>query len=172
MKVKNLQISAWLFSRVYFWSLKIKLTGTRPSPAHLPGQRPVSFLELVPGVIQPVSSAGLNRRAGGRVGGVFERSLFMRPCLFSRSCQDAQEELQEFQEGSRELEAELEAQLCQAEHRLRDLQSENERLKNEIGNLKVIRPGRRGGVFLVLACGLRHQSHQLLLPDHLIPVGP
>lgn len=56
---------------------------------------------------------------------------------FPHSCQDAQEELQEFQEGSRELEAELEAQLCQAEHRLRDLQSENERLKNEISNLKV-----------------------------------
>lgn len=57
------------------------------------------------------------------------------------SCQDAQEELQEFQEGSRELEAELEAQLCQAEHRLRDLQSENERLKNEICNLKVTETG-------------------------------
>lgn len=56
------------------------------------------------------------------------------------SCQEAQEELQEFQEGSRELEAELEAQLCQAEHRLRDLQSENERLKNEMANLKVTRP--------------------------------
>ncbi|XP_003964744.1 nuclear distribution protein nudE-like 1-B [Takifugu rubripes] len=55
---------------------------------------------------------------------------------YKKSCQDAQEELQEFQEGSRELEAELEAQLCQAEHRLRDLQSENERLKNEICNLK------------------------------------
>lgn len=53
------------------------------------------------------------------------------------SCYDAQEELQEFQEGSRELEAELEAQLCQAEHRLRDLQTENERLKNEVANLKV-----------------------------------
>lgn len=53
------------------------------------------------------------------------------------SCQEAQEELQEFQEGSRELEAELEAQLCQAEHRLRDLQSENERVKNEVANLKV-----------------------------------
>ncbi|XP_008327864.2 nuclear distribution protein nudE-like 1-B [Cynoglossus semilaevis] len=52
------------------------------------------------------------------------------------SCQDAQEELQEFQEGSRELEAELEAQLTQAEHRLRDLQTENERLKNEVSNLK------------------------------------
>uniref|UniRef100_A0A8C7XGP8 NudE neurodevelopment protein 1-like 1b n=1 Tax=Oryzias sinensis TaxID=183150 RepID=A0A8C7XGP8_9TELE len=48
----------------------------------------------------------------------------------------AQEELQEFQEGSRELEAELEAQLTQAEHRLRDLQTENERLKSEMSNLK------------------------------------
>lgn len=70
--------------------------------------------------------------------------------VFSSSCQDAQEELQEFQEGSRELEAELEAQLCQAEHRLRDLQSENERLKNEISNLKVTRPGKRS-LFLDLA---------------------
>lgn len=57
------------------------------------------------------------------------------------SCHDAQEELQEFQEGSRELEAELEAQLGQAEHRLRDLQTENERLKNEVCNLKVTAPG-------------------------------
>ncbi|XP_008327728.1 nuclear distribution protein nudE-like 1-B [Cynoglossus semilaevis] len=55
---------------------------------------------------------------------------------YKKSCQDAQEELQEFQEGSRELEAELEAQLTQAEHRLRDLQTENERLKNEVSNLK------------------------------------
>lgn len=35
----------------------------------------------------------------------------------------------------------MEAQLGQAEHRLRDLQSENERLKNEMSNLKVIGPG-------------------------------
>ncbi|XP_026181567.1 nuclear distribution protein nudE-like 1-B [Mastacembelus armatus] len=55
---------------------------------------------------------------------------------YKKSCHDAQEELQEFQEGSRELEAELEAQLVQAEHRLRDLQTENERLKNEIASLK------------------------------------
>ncbi|KAK5856210.1 hypothetical protein PBY51_007819 [Eleginops maclovinus] len=55
---------------------------------------------------------------------------------YKKSCYDAQEELQEFQEGSRELEAELEAQLSQAEHRLRDLQIENERLKNEVFNLK------------------------------------
>ncbi|KAK7939143.1 hypothetical protein WMY93_002469 [Mugilogobius chulae] len=55
---------------------------------------------------------------------------------YKKCCQEAQEELLEFQEGSRELEAELEAQLGQAEHRLRDLQSENERLKNEVSNLK------------------------------------
>ncbi|XP_019740358.1 nuclear distribution protein nudE-like 1-B [Hippocampus comes] len=55
---------------------------------------------------------------------------------YQQSCREAQEELQEFQEGSQELEAELEAQLGQAERRLRDLQSENERLKSEADNLK------------------------------------
>lgn len=58
-------------------------------------------------------------------------------CGFLHSYNDAQEELQEFQEGSRELEAELEAQLGQAEHRIRDLQAENQRLKSEVDNLKV-----------------------------------
>lgn len=61
----------------------------------------------------------------------------MAPLLFPHSCQEAQEELLEFQEGSRELEAELEAQLGQAEHRMKDLQSENQRLKNEVESLKV-----------------------------------
>nr|XP_046233572.1 nuclear distribution protein nudE-like 1-A isoform X3 [Scatophagus argus] len=55
---------------------------------------------------------------------------------YKNSCQEAQEELLEFQEGSRELEAELEAQLGQAEHRMKDLQSENQRLKNEVEILK------------------------------------
>ncbi|GAA6214630.1 nuclear distribution protein nudE-like 1-A isoform X1 [Lates japonicus] len=55
---------------------------------------------------------------------------------YKKSCQEAQEELLEFQEGSRELEAELEAQLGQAEHRMKDLQSENQRLKNEVETLK------------------------------------
>lgn len=75
------------------------------------------------------------------------------------SCHDAQEELQEFQEGSRELEAELEAQLCQAEHRLRDLQTENERLKNEVANLKVTvsLPSR---LFWELACMVLRLCHQ------------
>lgn len=77
------------------------------------------------------------------------------------SCYDAQEELQEFQEGSRELEAELETQLSQAEHRLRDLQSENERLKNEVSNLKVTAdlPCSLfwGFGLLVAVCGSGHQ---------------
>ncbi|KAG5854107.1 nuclear distribution protein nudE-like 1-B isoform X1 [Anguilla rostrata] len=55
---------------------------------------------------------------------------------YKNSYQDAHEELLEFQEGSRELEAELEAQLGQAESRIRDLQAENQRLKSEVENLK------------------------------------
>ena len=39
--------------------------------------------------------------------------------------------------GSRELEAELEAQLVQAEQRNRDLQADNQRLKYEVETLKV-----------------------------------
>ncbi|KAJ3608398.1 hypothetical protein NHX12_025445 [Muraenolepis orangiensis] len=58
-------------------------------------------------------------------------------CLkYKQSLQEAQEELLEFQEGSRELEAELEAQLGQAEHRLRDLHSKDERLKSDQESLK------------------------------------
>ncbi|CAB1434248.1 unnamed protein product [Pleuronectes platessa] len=55
---------------------------------------------------------------------------------YKKGLQEAQEELLEFQEGSRELEAELEAQLSQAEHRLKDLQSENHRGRNEVESLK------------------------------------
>ena len=39
------------------------------------------------------------------------------------SCQEATKELEEFQEGSRELEAELEAQLEQAESKTKELKS-------------------------------------------------
>ncbi|XP_056153194.1 nuclear distribution protein nudE-like 1-A isoform X2 [Lampris incognitus] len=55
---------------------------------------------------------------------------------YKKGYQEAQDELLEFQEGSRELEAELETQLGQAEHRLRDLHSENQRLRNEMESLK------------------------------------
>lgn len=58
--------------------------------------------------------------------------------MYFCSCEEAQEELLEFQEGSRELEAELEAQLSQAETRIKDLHSENQRLKNEVETLKVM----------------------------------
>uniref|UniRef100_A0A3B1JPL7 NudE neurodevelopment protein 1-like 1a n=1 Tax=Astyanax mexicanus TaxID=7994 RepID=A0A3B1JPL7_ASTMX len=55
---------------------------------------------------------------------------------YKKSSKEAQEELLEFQEGSRELEAELETQLGQAEHRLRDLQADNQRLQHELDTLK------------------------------------
>ncbi|XP_055986844.1 nuclear distribution protein nudE homolog 1 isoform X2 [Sorex fumeus] len=55
---------------------------------------------------------------------------------YKRRAEDAQEELREFQEGSREYEAELETQLQQVEGRNRDLQSENSRLRLELDALK------------------------------------
>ena len=51
--------------------------------------------------------------------------------------QETKEELDEFQEGSRELEAELEAQLEQAEARQRELLSNKTRLETDNENLKV-----------------------------------
>ncbi|KAM8933575.1 nuclear distribution protein nudE homolog 1 [Pelodytes ibericus] len=54
-----------------------------------------------------------------------------------RKCSDdIKEELQEFQEASREYEAELEAQLQQTEGRNRDLISENNRLRMELESIK------------------------------------
>ncbi|XP_053565853.1 nuclear distribution protein nudE-like 1 isoform X3 [Bombina bombina] len=53
-----------------------------------------------------------------------------------QSYKEARDELLEFQEGSRELEAELEAQLVQAEQRNRDLLADNQRLKYEVESLK------------------------------------
>ncbi|KAJ7306009.1 hypothetical protein JRQ81_010375 [Phrynocephalus forsythii] len=56
--------------------------------------------------------------------------------LWPRSAKNAQEELREFQEGSREYEAELEMQLQQVEARNRDLLSDNNRLRMEIESVK------------------------------------
>lgn len=53
--------------------------------------------------------------------------------------ENTQEELREFQEGSREYEAELETQLQQIESRNRDLLSENNRLRMELETIKVRR---------------------------------
>ncbi|GAB0196668.1 nuclear distribution protein nudE 1 [Grus japonensis] len=50
--------------------------------------------------------------------------------------ENTQEELREFQEGSREYEAELETQLQQTESRNRDLLSENNRLRMELESVK------------------------------------
>ncbi|MGH0175752.1 UNVERIFIED_CONTAM: hypothetical protein FKN15_071299 [Acipenser sinensis] len=66
----------------------------------------------------------------------YKQRLKRRCPFFIHSYQEAHEELLEFQEGSRELEAELEAQLGHAEHRIRDLQLDNQRLKNEVETLK------------------------------------
>ncbi|XP_061561347.1 nuclear distribution protein nudE-like 1-B isoform X3 [Phycodurus eques] len=63
----------------------------------------------------------------------FWKALYVK---YKTNYQEAHEELLEFQEGSRELEAELEAQLGQAEHRLKDLQSDNFRLKSDVETLK------------------------------------
>uniref|UniRef100_V9KXD2 Nuclear distribution protein nudE-like 1-like protein n=1 Tax=Callorhinchus milii TaxID=7868 RepID=V9KXD2_CALMI len=51
---------------------------------------------------------------------------------YKQCAQEAREELIEFQEGSRELEAELETQLEHAESRNRDLLSDNQRIRSEL----------------------------------------
>lgn len=53
------------------------------------------------------------------------------------SAQDAHDELQEFQQMSRDYETELETELKQCEARNKELQSHNERLRSELENIKV-----------------------------------
>lgn len=50
---------------------------------------------------------------------------------------DIQQELDEYTENSAQLEKELEASLVQTEKQNRDLEHQNQRLKNEIDNLRV-----------------------------------
>lgn len=59
--------------------------------------------------------------------------------LLGKRLQEARDELDEFQEGSRELEAELETQLEQAEARQRELLAAKTRLETENESLKVTR---------------------------------
>ncbi|NXF58738.1 NDE1 protein, partial [Ciccaba nigrolineata] len=61
------------------------------------------------------------------------RELAMK---YKQCAENTQEELREFQEGSREYEAELETQLQQTESRNRDLLSENNRLRMELESVK------------------------------------
>lgn len=105
---------------------------------------------------------------GGEPAGFFGRGQprDRRGWLLSRfalSVESAQEELREFQEGSREYEAELEMQLQQLETRNRDLLLENARLQMEVETVKVRRgsgalrgarpPGNRGGELARLGGG-------------------
>ena len=53
------------------------------------------------------------------------------------SLDDTKEELDEFQISSRELEAELEAQLEQAENKNKELNSTNSRIQMEVDSLRV-----------------------------------
>lgn len=55
----------------------------------------------------------------------------------ARSAEEAREELQEFQQMSRDYEVELETELKQCEVRNRELLSANNRLKMELENYKV-----------------------------------
>jgi hypothetical protein len=91
--------------------------------------------------------------------------------LFLTSFQEARDELVEFQEGSRELEAELEAQLVQAEQRNRDLQADNQRLKYEVEALKVTVAVEATAVGIVLANILLNEIHifQLVLKSNRQP---
>lgn len=64
----------------------------------------------------------------------FLLSLYL-VCVYS--AQEAQEELQEFQQMSRDYESELESELKQCEARNRELLSANNRLRMELENYKV-----------------------------------
>lgn len=57
-------------------------------------------------------------------------------CFFFRVI-DIQQELDEYTENSAQLEKELEASLVQVEKQNRDLEHQNQRLKNEIEMLRV-----------------------------------
>ncbi len=62
---------------------------------------------------------------------------YLRQKSFTYSLEEAREELDEFQLSSRELEAELEAQLEQVEVKAKELTSANSRLTMEVEMLKV-----------------------------------
>ncbi|GFT97076.1 hypothetical protein NPIL_146541 [Nephila pilipes] len=61
---------------------------------------------------------------------------------YKRRFSDVQQELEEFQEGSRDLETELETQLTQAEAKNKELVAANSQLKVECERLqvKILRP--------------------------------
>lgn len=54
--------------------------------------------------------------------------------------EDTKEELEEYQQSSQELEAEMEMQLDQAEKKMKEYKSQNERLQLELESLRVGTP--------------------------------
>lgn len=62
--------------------------------------------------------------------------IHIRTCTVCRA-NDIQQELDEYTENSAQLEKELEASLVQVEKQNRDLEHQNQRLKNEIEILRV-----------------------------------
>ena len=60
-------------------------------------------------------------------------------------------ELEEYQESSREVEAELEAQLKQAEHQVRELRANNHRLLFDHNSLKVSQSLTKEGINLLFS---------------------
>lgn len=75
----------------------------------------------------------------------------MWPTFRLCSAEESQEELQEFQQMSRDYEVELETELKQCEARNRDLLAANNRLRMELENYKVWLPF---GVRVTLARGI------------------
>ena len=72
-------------------------------------------------------------------GDLAEEARFWRleSTKWEKEAQDAKEELDEFQEGSRELENELEAQLEQAEKKIKELKSQSNILEVETEQMKI-----------------------------------
>ena len=72
-------------------------------------------------------------------GDLAEEARFWRleSTKWEKAAQDAKEELDEFQEGSRELENELEAQLEQAEKKIKELKSQSNILEVETEQMKI-----------------------------------
>lgn len=81
-----------------------------------------------------------------------------------RRLQEARDELEEFQEGSRELEAELETQLEQAESRQRELLAAKVRLEAENESLKVSAL-RRSWVYGKMVARLLFHVTELIIQD-------
>ncbi|XP_069503225.1 nuclear distribution protein nudE homolog 1 [Ambystoma mexicanum] len=78
-----------------------------------------------------------------------------------------EEELREFQEGSREYEAELETQLQHTENRNRDLLSENNRLRMELESIKEKFEAQHSESYMQLSALEHDLAQTTAIKDHL-----